>query len=351
MSANTWYLVSVPLSDLGAENTTVYELLLQKDSTGTIYYDEYKFISTSVATSTTRYMHSDHLGGTNVVTNTSGAITQTLDYYPYGSERISTGSNTTDRRFIGERYDQGSGLNYLNARYYKGTQGQFLSQDPVFWEIGLTKDGNAALANPQAQNSYSYAEGNPIMKKDPLGRCAWDACVLELTAPIWGPYVIGAAVAGAAALYFGTAALLRNTERYIPFNQQGREVQVPKNGMPDPNTPDWQKLIYIALTGGTVIYEFTKPILDLEEKAKEFINKIRIPDDSAKVTDRGLYWTNPNSSSPGYYKYGSSNGTPSSSSKSSTGGGSITVPNSNLPRTKDPVGIYNGAPVYCWGAC
>ena len=123
-----------------------------------------------VGTATTTYVHPDHLGGTNVVTDADGAVSQALDYYPYGAERVSSGSNATDRNFIGERYDSAEDLNYLNARYYRGAQGQFLSQDPVFWEIGLTKDGRAVLMNPQAQNSYSYAEGNPITEKDPDGR-------------------------------------------------------------------------------------------------------------------------------------------------------------------------------------
>ena len=50
---------------------------------------------------------------------------------------------------------------------------QFINQDPVFWEIGITKDGRNALANPQTANSYSYAAGNPITGKDPDGRAVY----------------------------------------------------------------------------------------------------------------------------------------------------------------------------------
>src|SRR3990167_11004399 len=67
-------------------------------------------------------------------------------------------------------YDEETDLSYLNARYYSGDRGQFNSQDPVFWEVGQTQDGNAILTNPQAQNSYSYAGDNPIVNKDPTGR-------------------------------------------------------------------------------------------------------------------------------------------------------------------------------------
>src|SRR6266566_2482749 len=62
----------------------------------------------------------------------------------------------------------------LNARYYSSDRGQFISEDPVFWEIGLTQDGKNALANPQALNSYGYANDNPITGKDPLGRIGED---------------------------------------------------------------------------------------------------------------------------------------------------------------------------------
>lgn len=43
----------------------------------------------------------------------------------------------------------------------------------MFWEVGQTPDGIAALQNPQAQNSYSYAGNNPITNKDPNGRFWW----------------------------------------------------------------------------------------------------------------------------------------------------------------------------------
>src|SRR3989344_6475201 len=119
---------------------------------------------------TTYFIHPDHLGGTNVVTDASGEIGQLIDYYPYGSNRLDSGTDVSQREFIGEMYDEETDLSYLNARYYSGDRGQFNSQDPVFWEVGQTQDGNAILTNPQAQNSYSYAGDNPIVNKDPTGR-------------------------------------------------------------------------------------------------------------------------------------------------------------------------------------
>jgi len=125
----------------------------------------------------TFYIHPDHLGSTNVITNASGTVVTTKDYYPYGSLRVNSGSASLARGYIGQFEDQ-SNLSYLNARYYDSGRGQFISQDPVFWEIGLTQDGKNVLLDPQALNSYAYANGNPITKKDPTGRCPW--CGLAL---------------------------------------------------------------------------------------------------------------------------------------------------------------------------
>jgi RHS repeat-associated protein len=93
-------------------------------------------VGTGSTTASTTYIHPDHLGGTNVITNSSGAVTQTLDYYPYGSQRIASGSANEQRRFIGEEYDGDTDFSYLNARYYQGSRGQFMSQDPVFLLMG-----------------------------------------------------------------------------------------------------------------------------------------------------------------------------------------------------------------------
>jgi RHS repeat-associated protein len=65
--------------------------------------------------------------------------------------------------------DTGVVCDLLQARYYDGSKGQFLSEDPVFW--GDPKQ--QALTDPQSLNSYSYANDNPIIKKDPDGRLAF----------------------------------------------------------------------------------------------------------------------------------------------------------------------------------
>jgi RHS repeat-associated protein len=163
-----WYSIASSTAS-GAKYATTTEYVFNGD---TLLSTVDQQIAGGAATGTaqTRYIHPDHLGSTNVVTDASGTLVQTLDYYPYGGTRISSGQNAESRRYIGQFADQNN-LDYLNARYYAPAQGQFISQDPVFWEIGLTQDGRNALLNPQVLNSYGYSADNPITSKDPTGRC------------------------------------------------------------------------------------------------------------------------------------------------------------------------------------
>jgi len=150
--------------------------------------------STAVTTPILSYHLSDHLGSVTVSTNAQGVITELSDYYPYGSiraEEKSKGSSKEQRKYIGQEFDRATKLSYLNARYYDGGRGQFLSQDPVFWEDPLKQN----LQNPQSLNSYSYGENNPINKKDADGRSAagvpltpFEFVLYALFSPIQGSY-------------------------------------------------------------------------------------------------------------------------------------------------------------------
>jgi RHS repeat-associated protein len=68
----------------------------------------------------------------------------------------------------------------LQARYYDGSKGECLSEDPVF--LGNPNDQD--LTNPQSLNSYSYANDNPINKSDPSGKDA------VLAAPLLGAIAV-----------------------------------------------------------------------------------------------------------------------------------------------------------------
>jgi RHS repeat-associated protein len=152
-----------------------------------------------------KYIHPDHLGGTNVVTDENGEMVQTLDYYPYGAQRITAGSYSEQRRFIGEEYDGDTEFSYLNARYYQGSRGQFMSIDPVFLRVGdpagikqmTQREMMEMLADPQVLNAYGYARGNPIILVDRQGNIA------VIPALIIGGGVASVAVQAGFDLYYG----------------------------------------------------------------------------------------------------------------------------------------------------
>ena len=147
----------------------------------TIYVNGPSGLVTSIenngVASTTSTLHTDHLGSTSVATDEDGIMIELLDYHPYGTERISWSSSSTDgsaesqKTYIGEYSDNESGLSYLNARYYDPERGQFLSQDSVYLSLGsgIDKREQVALLDPQMQNSYAYARNNPVKHTDPDG--------------------------------------------------------------------------------------------------------------------------------------------------------------------------------------
>jgi RHS repeat-associated protein len=159
-----WYSVASSTGS-GAKFATTTDYVFNGDSlVATV--DQQTASGNATGTAKTRYVHPDHLGSTNVVTDENGNVVQTLDYYPYGSTRISVATSTRERRqFIGQFTDD-STLSYLNARYYDGGRGEFMSEDPVSW--GDPKQ--QSLADPQSLNTFSYSTDNPITKRDPSGK-------------------------------------------------------------------------------------------------------------------------------------------------------------------------------------
>ena len=119
-----WYSIASSTGS-GAKYATTTEYVFNAD---TLLSTTDQQFASGVATGTaqTRHIHPDHLGSTNVVTNASGTVVQTLDYYLFGSTRISSGQNVSNRQYIGQFKDD-LNLNFLNSRYMELSRGQFLS--------------------------------------------------------------------------------------------------------------------------------------------------------------------------------------------------------------------------------
>jgi YD repeat-containing protein len=68
------------------------------------------------STAAVRYVHPDHLGSTNVVTDQNQNLVQTLDFYPYGATRVSVSTSTNEKRKWIDQFRDDSGLDYLTQR-------------------------------------------------------------------------------------------------------------------------------------------------------------------------------------------------------------------------------------------
>jgi RHS repeat-associated protein/uncharacterized repeat protein (TIGR01451 family) len=114
----------------------------------------------------TYYLLSDHLGGTNVTANSSGAQISKLLYKPWGETRFTSGTTPTTWRFTGQREDATIGLYFYNARYLDPQLGRFTQADTIVPEPG----------NPQALNRYAYVLNNPVRYTDPTGHVFCNEC-------------------------------------------------------------------------------------------------------------------------------------------------------------------------------
>ena len=117
--------------------------------------------SNPVATASSYFYHSDHLGSSSLITDQSGDIVQHLEYVPFGEtfidERRSVSSWTTPYQFSGKERDEETGLLYFGARYQDSKYGIWYSVDPL------------AEKYPNV-SSYVYCLNNPVKIIDPDGK-------------------------------------------------------------------------------------------------------------------------------------------------------------------------------------
>jgi RHS repeat-associated protein len=104
------------------------------------------------------YYHSDHLGSSSVITDSTGAQVSHYEYTPYGSLAQAEGTDTVKHKFTGKELDS-TGLYFYGARYYDPTIGRFITADPTIQRPYDSQD----------LNRYSYCRNNPINYTDPSG--------------------------------------------------------------------------------------------------------------------------------------------------------------------------------------
>jgi len=103
-----------------------------------------------------KFLLGDVQGSAQVAIGPDGTITRNA-YTPYGLTR--GGDNlATGRGWLGQVEDAGTGLTYLNARFYDPVIGRFLSPDPLM-----------NPTDPRTLDPYRYANNNPTTYTDATG--------------------------------------------------------------------------------------------------------------------------------------------------------------------------------------
>ena len=187
------------------QDSRKYKIVQSEDNTSEVFYiDKYSEVrdgelikyayagtqriarskgqSNSRLTPKTFYLH-DHLGSTNLATDTAGVVTEQVVNYPFGRVRLSASANDkaqSDYRFTGKEKDNESELQYFEARYL-GVAGTFISVDKYFAE------NSKLLVNTRKEaNIYSYSRNNPLSFIDSSGNCAepfsMAVCIVATTA-------------------------------------------------------------------------------------------------------------------------------------------------------------------------
>ena len=131
--------------DAGAE----YDMAAQR-------FTRYPHMDIKVVGTAKYFLHRDHLSSVRAVTDENGAIVESTRYAVFGES--ANKAMTTQKNYIGERFDPETGLLYLNARYMDPKFGRFISPDD--WDPTMEGVGT---------NRYAYAGNDPVNRSDPNG--------------------------------------------------------------------------------------------------------------------------------------------------------------------------------------
>jgi len=116
-----------------------------------------KVVSSGDSTGSTYYYHPDHLGSTNVISDSSGTLVETTKYFPFGLVR--SGGTFNKYGFTGKEKDSKADFVYAGRRFY--------APEVMGWTQPDPKISNKY--NPQDLNRYAYVRNNPLKYTDPTG--------------------------------------------------------------------------------------------------------------------------------------------------------------------------------------
>jgi RHS repeat-associated protein len=106
-----------------------------------------------------RTLSMDGMGSVRLATNSSGTVTDSIEYDAFGTELARSGTSEIDHRYRGEQVDPNTGFYNLRARWYSPSIGLFLGSD--------TFQGNDQ--DPRSLHKFAYAHMEPVGGWDPTG--------------------------------------------------------------------------------------------------------------------------------------------------------------------------------------
>jgi RHS repeat-associated protein len=115
------------------------------------------------------FVHPDHLGTPQRITDASQAVVYDAAFRPFGETQTITSPPLTNLRFPGQYFDPESGLAQNWFRDYDADLGRYVESDPIGLQGGL--------------NTYAYARGNPIKHRDPTGKVFGPDDIIESFVP------------------------------------------------------------------------------------------------------------------------------------------------------------------------
>ena len=156
---------------------TISGTTTQKDYCSNVAYEngvqkmlltEEGYVDLTTSTPTYYYYLKDHQGNNRVVVNSSGTVSETNHYYPFGGVFASTG-NVQPYKYNGKELDTKKGLNWYDygARHYDAALGRWFVVDPLAEKYYSTSVYGYCLNNPV---KYIDADGRKIVIGTPMQR-------------------------------------------------------------------------------------------------------------------------------------------------------------------------------------
>ena len=112
----------------------------------------------------------DPLGSVIGLLSSSQAFTDTFAFWPYGEERVRTGSTPTPFRWLGTLgyFQDSDWAYYIRARYELAVLGRWLTEDPLR-PAEIAVHTGTLIGGGRIRNSQFFSVSSPLTLTDPTG--------------------------------------------------------------------------------------------------------------------------------------------------------------------------------------